>query len=93
MESGPQVEEQGYRLAEQVLNDGNSNWDAERFIEQIWHDLEGATSRAHIKSVLMEAAPAYENARIKTYVPILLRRDVLLRLRNELKVEQRSKRP
>ncbi len=93
MESGPEVKEEGYRLAEQVLNDGNSNWDAERFIEQIWHELEGAFSRSRIKNVLVETAPAYEHARIKTYVPILLRRDVLLRLRNELKVEQRPKRP
>ena len=93
MESEPQIKEEGFHLAEQVLIDGNSQWDAERFIEQIWLGLEGATSRSHIKSVLMEAAPAYENARIKIYVPILLRRDVLLRLRNELKVAQRPKRP
>ncbi len=93
MESRSQITDEGYRLAEQVLEEGNSNWDAERFIEQIWRDLDGATSRAHIKSVLMEAAPAYENARIKTYVPILLRRDVLLRLRDELKVAQETARP
>ena len=40
------------------------------------------TPRAEIRNVLMEAAPVYENVRIKAFVPIFLRRDVLRRLQN-----------
>ena len=85
-ESDLEMNENGSQLAENVLVDGNSQWNTEQFIEQIWRGLEGEMSIAHIRRVLLEVAPAYDNARVKAFVPILLRRDVLERLHDELKL-------
>lgn len=63
------------------------NNDNELLIEQIWRDMGGAASRSLITRVFLEIAPAYENARVKAFVPILLRRDVLRRLQDELELE------
>ena len=70
----------GPQPAESVLVDGRSHVDIEAIIEQIYSDLGGVTSRSDIREALMEVTPAYTGARIKTYVPILLRKDVLRRL-------------
>lgn len=66
--------------------DGNLQWDTESFIEQIWRDMDGTASNSHIREVLMDIAPMYENVRVKVFVPILLRRDVLRRLHDELEL-------
>ncbi|KPK11021.1 MAG: hypothetical protein AMJ56_06850 [Anaerolineae bacterium SG8_19] len=79
------------QLAENALVDGNSQVDFEVILERIWVDLEGANSRSDIRKVLMEVAPAYEGARIKTYVPIFLRRDALRRLQGESANRRRTK--
>ena len=73
----------GPQPAKNAPVDGNSPVDIEAIIEQIWGDLRGATSRSDIRKALMEAAPKYEDARIKTYVPIFLRKEVLRRLQGE----------
>ena len=62
-----------------ALVENKANVDIEAVIEQIWNDLNGTTSRSEIRKTLLEVASKYEGARIKTYVPILLRRDVLRR--------------
>ncbi len=76
---------------ENVLDDGNNRWDAENLIEQIWHDLGGTTPRCQIRSVFMEVAPSYEDARIMTYVPILLRAKVLRRLQDDIEMDREAK--
>ena len=70
--------------AEGAQFDGKYQVDLEAITEQIWGDLEGKTSRADIRRVLAEIAPAYSDARVKTYVPIFLRRDVVRRLQSEI---------
>ena len=60
--------------------DENSQDDQEAIVEQIWNDLRGQASRSDIRRVLIEVAPKYKNALIKTYVPIFLCRDVRERL-------------
>ena len=50
--------------------------------------LDGATSHSHFRTVLMEIALAYENARVENFVSILSLRSVLYRLRNELELKQ-----
>ena len=74
----------GPQPAESAPVDGNTQVDIEAIIEQIWGDLGGVTSHSDIRKALMEVAPKYEDARIKTYVPILLRREVLRRLQGGL---------
>jgi len=60
--------------------DGNSQLDQEAIIEQIWKDLGGTASRSDIRSVVIEVAPRYADARIFTYVPIFMGKEVRRRL-------------
>lgn len=57
-----------------------SQIDPEAIIEQIWSDLGGRASRSDIRRVVIEVAPKYADARILTYVPIFLGREVRRRL-------------
>ena len=59
---------------------GNSPIDLEAIIELIWKDLGGAASRQDVRSVVIEVAPRYADARIFTYVPILMGKEVRSRL-------------
>ena len=68
------------RLVVNLGIDENFQKDQEAIVEQIWNDLRGQASRSDIRRVLTEVAPKYENALIKTYVPIFLCRDVRERL-------------
>ena len=58
----------------------NSSVDLETIIEQIWKDLGGIASRSDVRSVVIEIAPRYADARIFTYVPILMGKEVRSRL-------------
>lgn len=60
--------------------DENSQIDLEAIIEQIWSALGGRASRSDIRRVVIEVAPKYADARILTYVPIFLGREVRRRL-------------
>jgi hypothetical protein len=42
--------------------------------------LNGAVTRSIIQEMLLEVIPGYENVRIRTYVPIFIRRDAIKRL-------------
>ena len=57
-----------------------SQIDMEATIEQIWKDLAGTASRSDIRSVVIEVAPRYADARIFTYVPIFMGKEVRRRL-------------
>ena len=59
---------------------GNSPIDLEAIIEQIWKDLGGTASRSDVRSVVIEVAPRYTDARIFTYVPIFMSKEVRSRL-------------
>jgi hypothetical protein len=58
-----------------------ADWDVDTVVEQIWKDLNGAVARSEIQDVLEEVVTSYEKARIITFVPIFIRRDVVQRLR------------
>ena len=63
------------------LNAGkNSQIDLDVIIEQIWADLEGTASHSVITELVNEVFPRYANARIKTYIPIFLSKEVRRRL-------------
>ena len=57
-----------------------SQIDMEAIIEQIWKDLGGTASRSDIRSVVIEVAPWYADARIFTYVPIFMGKEVRRRM-------------
>ena len=59
---------------------GNSPIDLEAIIEQIWKDLGGTASRSDIRSVVIEVAPRYADARVFTYVTLLMGKEVRRRL-------------
>jgi len=59
---------------------GNSSIDLEAIIEQILKDLGGTASRSDIRSVVIEVAPRYADARIFTYVPIFMGKEVRRRM-------------
>lgn len=57
------------------------NRNVDTITEQILTELNGVASRSTIQEVLSEVLPRYENARIQTFVPIFVRRDVVEQLR------------
>lgn len=69
------------QLATNTLSEHQNDWDVETITEQIWSDLNGAVNRSVIQEMLLEVIPGYENVRIRTYVPIFIRRDAIKRLR------------
>jgi hypothetical protein len=70
----------------------DTDWDIETMIDQVWHQLQGQVSRAAIQSVILEIISRYENARVTTYVPILVHREAVDTLRARLD-EARPDRP
>ena len=50
-------------------------------IESIWKALDGRVDREHIRQAILEAAAGYQNATVKAFIPIFIRRDVLQRLK------------
>ena len=66
-----------------------ADWDIDIIAEQILTELNGAVTRSTIQEVLTEVVPKYENARIKTFVPIFIRREAV----NQLRAKQASDSP
>ncbi len=69
-----------------AIPNGLLDLDMEPLVEQIWNDLQGAVQRSTIQRELGEVIPAFASARIKTYVPIFVRRNTVRRLRAGLVV-------
>lgn len=55
--------------------------DVESLVEQIWTDLGGQVSRLAIRHQVADVVPAFQDARITTYVPIFVRRRTVEQLR------------
>jgi hypothetical protein len=60
---------------------GRPGWDVEPLVEQIWSDLGGTITRPDIRREIEQVLPAFEDARIITYVPIFVRQRTVARLR------------
>ena len=60
------------------------DWEVETVIEQVWQELQGEVNRAVILQVLLKIMPKYENARVTTYVPLLVHREAVDVLRARL---------
>lgn len=61
-----------------------SEWDTETLTELIWTEMRGTVPRPLIRQVLAEVKPKFEDARIKTFVPIFIHRQAITQLRAEL---------
>jgi hypothetical protein len=58
------------------------DWDVESVVDQIWGDLGGTVTRPAIRRELAQVILAFSDARVKTYVPIFVRRQTVERLRS-----------
>jgi hypothetical protein len=53
-------------------------------VEAIWHGLGRQLSRERVRCVVAEIATGFQDARVKTFVPILVRRRAIDRLKHEM---------
>ena len=49
-------------------------------IESVWKVLDGRVDREQIRRAILEAEAGYQNATVKAFIPIFVRREVLERL-------------
>lgn len=59
--------------------------DIDALVDQIYADLDGQVSRSEVFSRVVETASNYQNAIIKNFIPIFIRRSVIEQLRNRPK--------
>ena len=60
---------------------GASIVDLEELTERIWRDLHGQVDQLEIRQVLFDLKPKYQEARILTFIPVLMRRNAIEILR------------
>ena len=53
-------------------------------VEEIWHELDRQLPRERVGCVVAEIAIEFQDATVKTFLPILVRRRALERLRQEI---------
>ena len=53
-------------------------------VEAIWHELERRLPRERVRCVVAETAIGFQDARVKTFLPILVRRRAFERLKHEM---------
>ena len=62
------------------------SWDEEKVIEQVWKDFHGMVTRSTIEQLISEVIQKYKGALIRTYIPILVQKEVVDQLRAGLPV-------
>ena len=60
---------------------GVSIVDLDELTEKIWRDLQGQVDQSKIRQVLVDLKPKYQEARILTFIPLLMRRNAIEILR------------
>ena len=75
------MSENWLKLESREVAHGDLDWDVESLVEQIWADLGGQVSRLAIRHKVADVVPAFQDARITTYVPIFVRRRTVEQLR------------
>ncbi|MCB9421996.1 MAG: hypothetical protein H6667_19505 [Ardenticatenaceae bacterium] len=53
-------------------------------VEKVWHDLDEQLPREQVGRVVAEIAHGYQNAKVKTFLPILIHREALEQLQRWL---------
>ena len=53
-------------------------------VENVWHDLNGRLPRERVRCVVNQVARGFQNAAVKTFLPIFIQRRALERLRQEI---------
>ena len=57
------------------IDKNKTHWNLDTIGNEIFHDLNGSVTLSVIQETLKGIIPRYENARIQTYIPILIRRE------------------
>ena len=57
-----------------VQDNGRSDWDIDGMTEEIYRELNGTVARSTIEQELYTLFAGYEDAPVKTFVPVLVRR-------------------
>ena len=60
---------------------GVSIVDLDDLTEKVWRDLQGQVDQSKIRQVLVDLKPKYQEARILTFIPVLMRRNAIEILR------------
>ena len=63
----------------------NKNEAHDALIDLVWRDMQEKVSRAHISEMVSEVSEKFHDAKITTYIPIIVRRMTCERLRRELR--------
>ena len=82
-EDGARTGEYPARL-DSVVAEGDSDMAQElddALVEQIWGDLNGQVSRPMIRQVATDVAAMFQDAKVRTFVPIFIRRTTCEQLR------------
>lgn len=66
------------------LSGDKESWDIESITEHIWNTFEGSIARSDIREVVEMILSNYSDVRIRTYVPIFIRRETVDRLTKEV---------
>lgn len=71
----------GEKLVENLSTDDHTDWDIEGMVEQIYYELDGVVSTETVEQTLTTLFANYENARVKSFVPVIVRRQAKNMLR------------
>lgn len=66
-----------------VQDGGRSDWNINAMIEELFNEMNGSVSRSIVEQTLVTLFANYEDAPIKRFVPILVRRQAKDLLREE----------
>ena len=56
-------------------------------VEQVWRELDGQLSHERVECIVTEVALGFQDAAVKTFLPIFIHRRALERLRREINEE------
>ena len=63
-----------------------NEWNPDDLIEETWRELKGEVPRSRIFEVVTELADRYEDAKVKAFIPILVRRQAVELLDGEREI-------
>jgi hypothetical protein len=67
----------GNKPMENLSTDDRTEWDIDGMTEELFRELNGSVSRATVERTLCSLFASYEDAPVKSFVPIIVRRQAL----------------
>lgn len=66
-----------HNLQNPVFRSDRSDWDVDELVRQVSADLDGSVPQASIQQTITRLLASFADAPVKTFVPILVRRQAL----------------